>query len=216
MRRRRSMVIALTATLAVALVGSLPLASARTNGRLREYVVQYEAGVSLADGRAAVKEAGGTVVDQLAAIGVARVVSRNGNFILDAAAQDALAGAGRNRVIGYFDPALREKVDEVEALGTARRASSARVAVTAAAEPLADLQWGMDMIGATAEGSHAVQPGDPDVLAASSTPVSTGPTWTSHRTSTRSSAATHDGYPARGRPVQPGARPLMQRSCGRR
>jgi subtilisin family serine protease len=33
-----------------------------------------------------------------------------------------------------------------------------------AAEPLADLQWGMEMIGATAEGSYAVETGNPDVL----------------------------------------------------
>jgi lantibiotic leader peptide-processing serine protease len=164
MRKRRVMAVALTATLAVALVASVPMASARTDGRLREYVVQYEAGVSLADGRAAVREAGGRVVDELGAIGVAKVVSRNGNFILDAAGQDALAGAARNRVIGYSDPALREKVDEVEALGSASKARAARVTVSEEADPLADLQWDMDMIHATTEESHAVQPGDPQVL----------------------------------------------------
>jgi len=162
--RRRHLMVALVATLAIALAGSLQIASASTDGRLREYVVQYEHGASLAEGRAAVRAAGGRVVDELSAIGVAKVTSRNGRFILDAAAQDALAGVARNRVIGYSDPALREKVDEVEALGAARSARSARVAVTAAAEPLADLQWGMDMIGATADGSHAVQPGRPEVL----------------------------------------------------
>jgi len=164
MRRRRSMVVPLIATLALSLVGFLSPASARTSGPLREYVVQYEDGASIAEGRAAVRAAGGRVVDELAAIGVARVVSRNRSFILDATGETAVAGAARNRVIGYSDPALREKVDEVEALTAARRARSARVAVTAAAEPLAGLQWGMDMIGATAEGSHAVQPGNPDVL----------------------------------------------------
>jgi len=162
--RRRSFVAALIAMLTVALVGFLPSASARSNGPLREYVVQYEAGASRAEAQAAIQAAGGTVVDELAAIGVARVRTRNPNFVLDATGMAALAGAARNRVIGYSDPALREKVDEVEALGSASRVRSAQVAVTAAAEPLADLQWGMDMIGATAEGSHAVQPGDPQVM----------------------------------------------------
>jgi subtilisin family serine protease len=162
--RRRSFVAALIAMLTVALVGFLPSASARSNGPLREYVVQYEAGASRAEAQAAIQAAGGTVVDELAAIGVARVRTRNPNFVLDATGMAALAGAARNRVIGYSDPALREKVDEVEALGFASRVRSAQVAVTAAAEPLADLQWGMDMIGATAEGSHAVQPGDPQVM----------------------------------------------------
>src|SRR5688500_4310603 len=119
MRKRRSMAVALTAALAVALVGSVPMASARTDGRLREYVVQYGTGVTLAEGRAAVRAAGGKVVDELSAIGVARVVSRNGRFILDATAHEALAGAARNRVIGYAEPALRKKVDRVESLAAA-------------------------------------------------------------------------------------------------
>jgi subtilisin family serine protease len=158
------MAVALVASLAIALAGSLPIASARTDGRLREYVVQYERGVSLAEGRAAVRAAGGTVVDELSAIGVARVVSRNGGFVLDAAAQDALEGAARNRVIGYAEPALREKVDEVESLAAASTARSATVEAAADAEPLADLQWGNEMIDATVDGSYASQPGDPQVL----------------------------------------------------
>jgi subtilisin family serine protease len=164
MRERRAIAVALTATLAVALAGAVPTASARTDGRLREYVVQYEAGATLAEARAAVRDAGGRVVDELAAIGVAKVVSRNGRFILDATAQEALAGAARNRVIGYAEPALREKVDRVESFSAASKARSARVEVAAETEPLADLQWGNDMIDATVDGSYAVQPGDPRVL----------------------------------------------------
>ena len=38
------------------------------------------------------------------------------------------------------------------------------VEVAADAEPLADLQWGNEMIDATVDGSYAVQPGDPQVL----------------------------------------------------
>jgi subtilisin family serine protease len=162
--RRRSSVVALIATLALGVVGFLSPASARTDGKFREYVVQYEAGVTLAEGRAAVRAAGGTVVDELSAIGVAKVVSRNGNFILDAAAEGSLAGAARNRVIGYAEPALREKVDQVEALTAASAARSATVETAADAEPLAGLQWDMDMIDATVEGSYASQPGDPQVL----------------------------------------------------
>jgi lantibiotic leader peptide-processing serine protease len=164
MRRRHAIGAALIAILALALAGSLPLASARTQGRLREYVVQYERGATLAEGRAAVRAAGGRVVDELSAIGVAKVVSRNGRFILDAVSQRALAGAARNRVIGYAEPALRKKVDRVESLAAASAARSATVGTTAGAEPLADLQWGNDMIGATVDGSYAVQPGDPQVL----------------------------------------------------
>jgi lantibiotic leader peptide-processing serine protease len=162
--RSRSIIVASTAMLTIALVGFLPSASARTTGRLREYVVQYERGVSLDEARAAVRSAGGKVVDELGAIGVAKVVSRNPSFVLDATAEAALAGAAQNRVIGYAEPALREKVDRVEAFTAASKAASDRVQVAEDAEPLADLQWDMDMIDATVGGSYAVQPGDPQVL----------------------------------------------------
>jgi subtilisin family serine protease len=162
--RRRIITGAVVALVAGALIGPVPTAVASSDGRLREYVVLYRDGVSSAEGRAAVEAAGGRVVDEIASIGVARVTTRNASFVRDATGEAAIAGVSRNRVVGYSDPALRQKVDEVEALGPARAARSARVAVTADAEPLADLQWGMDMIHATADGSHAVQPGDPQVL----------------------------------------------------
>ena len=161
--RRRSFVAALVAMLTVALVGFLPSASARSNGPLREYVVLYEAGSSFAEGRAAVEAAGGQVVEEIASIGVARVTTRSTGFVLEATAQQAIAGAARNQVIGYSDPALREKVDEVEALGSASPARRATVSDEPGADPLADVQWGMDMIDATVQGSYAVQPGSPKV-----------------------------------------------------
>jgi subtilisin family serine protease len=162
--RRRSFVAALIAMLTVSLIGFLPSASARSNGPLREYVVQYEAGASRAEARAAIRAAGGTVVDELAAIGAAKVVSRNVDFVLDAAGQAAIAGAARNRIIGFAEPALREKVDTVESLAAASKPQSATVDSAAGAEPLAGLQWGNDMIDATVDGSYAIQRGDPRVL----------------------------------------------------
>jgi lantibiotic leader peptide-processing serine protease len=161
--RRRSIVSAVIAALTVALVGSLPSASARGNGPLREYVVLYEAGATFAEGRSAVEAAGGQVVEEIASIGVARVTTKSPGFVLEATAEEAIAGATRNRVVGYSDPALREKVDEVEALGSARVAQRSTVSVRAGAEPLADLQWGMEMIDATRQGSYAVQQGSPKV-----------------------------------------------------
>ena len=164
--RRRSIAAALIATLAVALVGSLTSASAsssRPGGPLREYIVLYEAGSSFAEGRSAVEAAGGRVVEEIASIGVARVTTRNAGFVLDATAEAAISGASRNRVIGYSDPALREKVDEVESIGSASSARSANVRVRPRQEPLSDLQWGMKMIHATARGSYAIQQGSPQV-----------------------------------------------------
>jgi lantibiotic leader peptide-processing serine protease len=161
--RRKAIAGVLVALVAGVLTGPVSTAGASSTGPLREYVVQYASGASIADARAAVKAAGGKVVDELLEIGAAKVVSRNTDFVLDAAAQGALAGAARNRVIGFAEPALREKVDEVEALTAASKAQSDVVQVAAEAEPLADLQWDMAMIHATTDGSYAVQTGDPQV-----------------------------------------------------
>ncbi len=146
------------------LAGPVPTAAAGSNGRLREYVVLYEQGTSSAEGRAAVEDVGGRIIDEITSIGVARVTTRNATFASDATGSAAVAGVSRNRVIGYSEPALREKVDEVEALGTASGGRSAKVAVTEDADPLANLQWDMEMIHATTDGSYAVQPGNPEVL----------------------------------------------------
>lgn len=162
--RKRSLTVATATVLVLGLLGALPQATARTNGKLREYVVQYAQGVSRSEARAAVRAAGGTVVDEIAAIGAAKVVSRNANFVLEAAAQGAITGAARNRVVGYANPALREKVDEVESFAAPSKASADLVAAGAGAEPLAGLQWDMDMIHATVDGSYATQTGDPNVL----------------------------------------------------
>ena len=125
--RRRGIVVALFTSIVVGLAGFLPTASARTTGPLREYVVRYEDNATAAEGRAAVRRPVAGSWTELTAIGVARVVSRNRTFFRDAAAEDALAGAATNKVIGYAEPALREKVDEVEALAAASTARSARV-----------------------------------------------------------------------------------------
>ena len=162
--RRRIITGIVVALAAGALTGPVPTAAADSEGKPREYVVMYEKGTTSAEGRAAVRAAGGIVVDEIASIGVARVTTRNLRFISEATGAAAIAGVSRNRVVGYSDPALRQKVDDVEALGTATGGRSARVDVAEDADPLANLQWDMEMIHATTEGSYAVQPGNPEVL----------------------------------------------------
>jgi subtilisin family serine protease len=162
--RNKVVAAALGALVGAALLAPLPGASAAGDGRLREYVVLYDRSASNVEGRAAVEAAGGRVVAQLSAIGVAKVVSRDADFRSNVLNESALAGAARNQIIGYSDPAQRDKIDEVEALSAARvGGKSETVQAAAAAEPLAGLQWDMNMINATADGSHAVQPGSKNV-----------------------------------------------------
>jgi lantibiotic leader peptide-processing serine protease len=160
--RNRMVMFAVMALVAGGLLAAIP-ASADSTGKVQEYVVQYREGVSAAEARAEIDALGGRVVEEISAIGAAKVRTSNPDFASDAIDSDALAGVARNRIVGFADPALREKVDEVESLIAARGAAP-DVAADVEGEPLADLQWGMKMIGATAEGSYAVETGNPDVL----------------------------------------------------
>jgi lantibiotic leader peptide-processing serine protease len=162
--RNKVVAVALSALVGGALLAPITGATADTDGALREYVVYYDRDASLSDARAAVEAAGGNLVDELTSIGVAKVVARNSSFRSNVLDESALAGAARNQVIGYSDPAQRDKIDEVESLSAAKaKGQNATVEVAADAEPLAELQWDMAMIHATSEGSHVVQPGRPEV-----------------------------------------------------
>ena len=134
-----------------------------------EYVVLYRG--DPAAGRQAVSSAGGTVVKENAAIGLATVTSTRSDFLAAAAGQPALDGAGRNRPVGFSPPDLRPKREDVERLVEERRASAAAgrspehaPAPEPGEEPLGPLQWSMKMIRATPQGSYAVQPGDKRVI----------------------------------------------------
>jgi subtilisin family serine protease len=151
----------------VALLGLPAVQAVTRSGPARSYIVKYESGAGLAEARAAVRAAGGTIVRENAEVGVATVRSRNAGFILDAAAQPALVGAARNLPIGNAGPGnVRTDWDRVERGGPAggSRPLQAEIATT---ETLSSLQWDMAMIGATDDGSYAVQPGDDRVLVAS-------------------------------------------------
>jgi lantibiotic leader peptide-processing serine protease len=160
--RNRMVIASLIALVAGGLLTAVP-ASAGSDGKVREYVVLYANGASATEAHAAIEALGGTVTDEIAQIGLAKVRTTNADFASDVLGEQALAGAARNRIVGFAEPALREKVDEVESLVGASGASST-VTAAADAEPLAGLQWDMEMIHATANGSYDASTGDPDVL----------------------------------------------------
>ena len=66
-------------------------------GPARLYVVLYADDASLTSARAAVRAAGGVVLQENLAVGVAKVRSTNPNFMSAVAGQRALDGAARNR-----------------------------------------------------------------------------------------------------------------------
>jgi subtilisin family serine protease len=109
-----------------------------TAPRDRLYDVVYAAGVSLADGAVAVAAAGGEVVHENGSVGV--VTARAGrDFIARARKEPRVYGVVRNRAIG-LPPAAEKHRDVPQGTGPRR--------TNAAADPLADLQWDMDVVKA--------------------------------------------------------------------
>ena len=165
---RKVFLLALTALAVLVTVipgGATPASEAKQASK--QYVVLYEAGASAADARAAVKAAGGTIVRENSRVGVATVRSSSSRFIAAVLGKAAIKGAAENRRIGSVPKAFRRNgaVDKFafekgDFPGTSTRgghASKPRKAV--GAEPLAGLQWDMEMINATADTSQAEQRG---------------------------------------------------------
>ncbi len=130
------------------------------------YVVMFAQGT---DGAAAVKAAraaGGTVVKVDRKLGYAVVQAKDTAFAAKVGAAKGVLGAARDRVIGRApDARMRAQRDAVEAPAAGQALAGAADAPAAGkAEPLANRQWDMRQIGATVQGSYAVNGGDKRVL----------------------------------------------------
>ena len=148
----------------VAAVLAAPASASSAQSTTREFLVLYKAGVSPAVARAAIKAAGGTIVRENTAVGLATVRTSAADFKLAAERQKAIAGVAGNRPIGVSPKGGGAKIkrDAVETEGRGAGAVAGQLGgtATAAAEPLAGLQWDMAQIDATATGSYAVETGD--------------------------------------------------------
>jgi subtilisin family serine protease len=160
---RRTAIVALLTMLAAALAAPAPAAAApaETAGA-SEHIVLYDHSATAADAQAAVAAAGGTILAENAAVGVATVSSDSADFAEQARSHPAIAGVARNRSIGSVPADPGGGLETLEHAGNA--AADAAVQTAADAEPLAGLQWGMDQIGATVDGSYATERGSPEVL----------------------------------------------------
>jgi subtilisin family serine protease len=120
-----------------------------------EYVVAFSGSTEAAT--AAIEAAGGTVQDVTEQIGVALVTSSDGAFADHVVAQKGIRGAARNHAVGTERPGMphqfaEERPKAAERAGAVSSADRSRA--DAEDEPLADLQWDMEMIGATPDGAH--------------------------------------------------------------
>jgi lantibiotic leader peptide-processing serine protease len=138
------------------------------SGIQRDYVVVYKQGAAAQDAHAAIEAAGGRIVSENADIGVATVRSTDAAFEQNAAQQGALEGAAPEQPIGQAPPDQVAKRDAVERPGgwregKAPKAPKQQKAGKVTPDPLAGLQWDMQAIGATADGSYKLQQGSHDV-----------------------------------------------------
>jgi subtilisin family serine protease len=160
----RSMRRPVIAALAAAAAFGVIQASSSAGTAPREYVVLYERGVSAAQARDAVEDAGGRIVSVNTKIGVATVRSTNRDFRADAAREKAIVGAAANRPIGHA-PKVRAWQPQwgIEKGGNPGKRHGHMPAPAPQDEPFAGAQWDMEMIGATSDGSYRKQPGSKKV-----------------------------------------------------
>jgi subtilisin family serine protease len=136
-----------------------------TSGQERQFVVLYAQGGSTEAAHAAIAAAGGTVLSENAAIGVATVTTKSGGFQAAAGASSAIAGVARSTVIGRAPDdgsavgKARLKLDAAQTDLQGASAGSANATEAKKQEPLAGLQWDMQQIGATADGSQRYEQG---------------------------------------------------------
>lgn len=154
----------LTTTSAAAVVMgamvTVPVQAEPQGAQEQEYVVLYEEGASPETARAAVRAAGGRVVEENTALGVATVRTADPGFLRRVGAASALEGATTDRVVGALPGAAEKLSRSPERLfGTG---AAPRPGRKAKGEPLSSLQWNLRQIDA--DRTHRLERGDRRVL----------------------------------------------------
>ena len=133
------------------------------------YVVLYDSAQTAAAARTSISSAGGTVVQENSAIGLAMVTSNNDGFAAEVSSAAGIDGAAADRSIGRLPAASDAKRDDLEqgevatlGEGPAQASDGLSTQILGrSAEPLAGLQWDMDAIHAPQ--AHDVTAGDKGV-----------------------------------------------------
>jgi lantibiotic leader peptide-processing serine protease len=168
--RIRPILCALGAVGAAGAVGGVvATGSPAQNGDVRTYVVLLDPAASTDQATQSIQAAGGSVERINTAVGVATVRSTNADFASQAKSKPGIQGTASDRSIGQAPAESRNKRDrqETERLQDERAAQRGRQGVGPKAatpgEPLASLQWDMQMMHATVTGSYREQQGSKDV-----------------------------------------------------
>jgi subtilisin family serine protease len=154
--RRIAPVAFLVALLAAAAV--VPTVASAAKKPAKTYLVLYKQGTSTKKAKAAAKRAGGRVVSYNRAVGLALVKSSSKQFKTRARKSAAVSGVANNRRIGH---APRDKFRTERQRAGERRHSGAKKSVIG--DPFTGLQWDMQQIGATPDGSYRYDQGSKGV-----------------------------------------------------
>ncbi|MCW2986627.1 MAG: hypothetical protein JWR63_4197 [Conexibacter sp.] len=168
--RIKPVLCALSAVAAAGVVGGVAATgSPAQGGDTRTYVVLLKPSTSTEQATQSIQAAGGSVEKLNTAVGVATVSSANGDFAAQAAGQPGIQGAAADRTIGSVPAGSRthREAQEIERLQAQRDAKRGAPGVTPNAatpgDPLSSLQWDMQAMHATVNGSYRVQQGTKDV-----------------------------------------------------
>ena len=153
----------------VVVVTTAPTAHAATAASASStYVVLAESPATMGAAEAAARAAGGTVTGRNQAIGMLTVTAAGSGFAQKITGVAGVAGVASDRSIGTAPRRVDEAAIDTNAARTAVAASSNSGSGSGSdkggddkrkAEPLADKQWDMKMIGATVDGSYAEELG---------------------------------------------------------
>jgi subtilisin family serine protease len=153
--------VGVLAAAVTALVASAPAATAAPAAEqtsTTEYVVAFSGSPDAAS--AAIQAAGGSVQDVTEQVGVALVTSDNAAFLDAVRAQSDITGAARNHAVGTSSPGMPHRFAEERPSGEQPGGGSGHGGGSSGhghghgSEPLADLQWDMQMIGATPDAAQ--------------------------------------------------------------
>jgi lantibiotic leader peptide-processing serine protease len=164
--------LAVVSALAVVRMVSTGPATARTGSPgeggsaegSQEYLVVVDDG-GLGRLERLVRGAGGRVVDVVEPLGLARIEAQDDDFLEYVRILPGVVGVARNHAVGTAQPGMPHRFAEEHPSSADRAAAgpsvspptspAARSDAGTRAEPLADRQWNLRMVGATPEAAHA-------------------------------------------------------------
>jgi subtilisin family serine protease len=153
--------VGVLAAAVTALVASAPAATAAPAAEqtsTTEYIVAFSGSPDAAS--AAIQTAGGQVQDVTEQVGLALVTSDDATFLDDVRAQGGIRGAVRNHAVGTSRPGMPHRFAEERPAAVDRAGGGGPGkgggphGQEPGREPLADLQWDMEMIGATPDSAQ--------------------------------------------------------------